>query len=268
MRLPHIVDLFNSLSSQFRVWHSSQGSSLKLKVLIRITLLVSYPVVSDLQPSSYNGAGRGFPNGDEDGYRPPGGRGGRGGRGGGRGGRRDDGGDGGYGGGYGGRRRDDDGEGGGYRGRRRDDDNGEGGGYRGRRRDDDDGEGGGFRGRRRDDDDGEGGGQRGRRREDGEAGENGEIDPDKPKPVTYIPPEPTDNPDEMFTSGIVSGINFNKYDKIEVNVGVSSTCLNVTLVLKCLSLTMINFSRFLGTMPLSTSMHLKKLVSVRCSWRM
>lgn len=200
--------------------------------------------VSASQPS-YNGAGRGYSNGDEDGYRPPGGRGGRGGRGGGRGGRRDDGGDGGYRG-----RRDDDGEGGGYRGRRRDDDDGEsGGGYRGRRRDDDDGEGGGgggyrgrrrdddgegggggYRGRRRDDDDGEGGQSRGRRREDGEGGEDGEVDPDKPKPVTYIPPEPTDNPDEMFRSGITSGINFNKYDKIEVNVSVRFTCWSVTLV--------------------------------------
>ena len=34
----------------------------------------------------------------------------------------------------------------------------------------------------------------------------------------YIPPEPTDNEDEIFASGITSGINFAKYDNIPVKV--------------------------------------------------
>lgn len=34
----------------------------------------------------------------------------------------------------------------------------------------------------------------------------------------YIPPEPTDNEDEIFNSGISSGINFSKYDNIPVRV--------------------------------------------------
>lgn len=185
----------------------------------------------DDSPAPSFGCGRGFVNGnDNDSGSRPGGRGGRGGRGGGggRGGRRDDGegggggwgrddnggGGGGWGsddhgggggGGWGGRR--DDGEDGGFGGGRGGR-GGRGGGRGGRR---EDGEDGGFRGRRRDDENGDGG----RRQENGE---DGELDPDKPKPVTYIPPEPTDDPDEMFRSGISSGINFNKYDKIEVKV--------------------------------------------------
>nr|QFQ59538.1 vasa [Clogmia albipunctata] len=39
----------------------------------------------------------------------------------------------------------------------------------------------------------------------------------KPKEV-YIPPEPTEDEDEIFASGINSGINFEKYDKIPVKV--------------------------------------------------
>lgn len=40
----------------------------------------------------------------------------------------------------------------------------------------------------------------------------------KPEPVTYIPPDPTDNEEEMFGSSISSGINFDKFDHITVKV--------------------------------------------------
>ena len=40
---------------------------------------------------------------------------------------------------------------------------------------------------------------------------------DKPREFS-IPPEPTDNEEEMFATGITSGINFDKYEKIPVNV--------------------------------------------------
>jgi len=40
---------------------------------------------------------------------------------------------------------------------------------------------------------------------------------EKPK-ERYIPPEPTENEDEMFGTGISSGINFEKYEKIQVKV--------------------------------------------------
>ena len=156
-----------------------------------------------------------------------------GGRGGGRGGFRnrddDDGEGGGYGGGRGGgrggfrNRDDDDGEGGGYGG-------GRGGGRGGRRRDDDgDGESGGFRGgrgggrggRRRDDDgDGESGGFRGKREFGGDGGEGGEDGDEeaKPAPVTYIPPEVSNEDSEIFGDNNDVGINFQKYDSIEVKV--------------------------------------------------
>ncbi|EDO27708.1 predicted protein, partial [Nematostella vectensis] len=45
------------------------------------------------------------------------------------------------------------------------------------------------------------------------AGENG-----IPKPVTYVPPTPTEDEEEMFRSTIQQGINFEKYDQIEVLV--------------------------------------------------
>ncbi|KPU73666.1 uncharacterized protein Dana_GF14338, isoform C [Drosophila ananassae] len=134
---------------------------------------------------------------------------------------------------------DEDGEGGGYRGGRREG----GGGYRGRR-DDDDGEerrggrggGGGYNrergerggergerggergGERRDR--GEGGGyERRRRNEDDDLNNNNEYgdDGDK-KREFYIPPEPTNDETEIFSSGITSGINFSKYDNIPVKV--------------------------------------------------
>lgn len=40
---------------------------------------------------------------------------------------------------------------------------------------------------------------------------------EKPREL-YIPPAPTENEDEMFGSGISSGINFDKFDEIKVNV--------------------------------------------------
>lgn len=52
--------------------------------------------------------------------------------------------------------------------------------------------------------------------EDGGGGEDGE-EPRK-KVELYIPPEPTENEEEMFASGISSGINFEKYEKIPVKV--------------------------------------------------
>ncbi|KAH8306702.1 hypothetical protein KR044_007184, partial [Drosophila immigrans] len=106
---------------------------------------------------------------------------------------------------------------GGYRGRRDDGRNGfrehrnDGdGGFRGRRGDGD----GGFRARR---DDGE------RRRREGvgdmnnNQDENGEEGEKKAREF-YIPPEPTNDETEMFSTGILSGINFSKYDNIPVKV--------------------------------------------------
>lgn len=48
-----------------------------------------------------------------------------------------------------------------------------------------------------------------------ELDENGE--PKKP-PVTYVPPEPTNDEQEIFSSSISSGINFDKFDRIAVKV--------------------------------------------------
>ncbi|XP_041984958.1 ATP-dependent RNA helicase vasa [Aricia agestis] len=66
---------------------------------------------------------------------------------------------------------------------------------------------------------GRGGGRdRGDRDEDanGDAmDENGEV---KKPPVTYVPPEPTENETEIFGSTISSGINFDKFDHIAVKV--------------------------------------------------
>nr|CAD7447027.1 unnamed protein product [Timema bartmani] len=116
---------------------------------------------------------------------------------------RDDneGGDGGGGGGFGGRRggyNRDDGDDGGRRGR-----GGGRGGSRGGRNDDGE-NGGGFRSRRKDD-------------ENDGGDDDGEKKDEKPREM-YIPPEPTENEEEMFGDGITSGINFNKYDSIQVKV--------------------------------------------------
>lgn len=50
-----------------------------------------------------------------------------------------------------------------------------------------------------------------------EGGEDGEFNDEKPKEF-YIPPEPSMDEAEVFGQGITSGINFEKYDKIPVNV--------------------------------------------------
>ncbi|XP_047996841.1 ATP-dependent RNA helicase vasa [Leguminivora glycinivorella] len=72
-------------------------------------------------------------------------------------------------------------------------------------------------------------GERGERDADGgeqepELDENGE--PKKP-PVTYVPPEPTDNEDELFGSGISSGINFDNFDNIAVKVSGENPPRNI-----------------------------------------
>nr|XP_036229860.1 ATP-dependent RNA helicase vasa isoform X8 [Bactrocera oleae] len=46
----------------------------------------------------------------------------------------------------------------------------------------------------------------------------GENDGEQKQREFYIPPEPTDNEDEIFNSGISSGINFSKYDNIPVRI--------------------------------------------------
>jgi probable ATP-dependent RNA helicase DDX4 len=45
----------------------------------------------------------------------------------------------------------------------------------------------------------------------------GGMDSDKPR-ETYIPPDPTSDENEMFSNGISAGINFDKFDSIEVKV--------------------------------------------------
>ena len=55
------------------------------------------------------------------------------------------------------------------------------------------------------------------------SGDNAEVtngDEDKKAPVTYVPPEPTTNEQEIFSSSISSGINFDKFDCIAVKVCV------------------------------------------------
>ncbi|XP_024888360.1 ATP-dependent RNA helicase vasa isoform X1 [Temnothorax curvispinosus] len=110
---------------------------------------------------------------------------------------------------------------GGY-GRERDDDND--GGYndsedRGRRRDDNRGGRSGGYGRKRDDDN-DGGyndsEDRGRRRNDGESREGNEDEPKKRE--IYIPPEQPDDEKSLFGNDVSMGINFDKYDAIEVKV--------------------------------------------------
>ncbi|XP_066278962.1 ATP-dependent RNA helicase DDX4-like [Branchiostoma lanceolatum] len=43
------------------------------------------------------------------------------------------------------------------------------------------------------------------------------VDPDRPAPVTYVPPPPPDGEEEIFQT-IAKGINFDKYDEIPVEV--------------------------------------------------
>ncbi|CAH0713272.1 unnamed protein product, partial [Brenthis ino] len=66
---------------------------------------------------------------------------------------------------------------------------------------------------------GRGRGGRGGSRHSGDEGEaiNGDEETKKP-PVTYVPPEPTTNETEIFSSSISSGINFDKFDCIAVKV--------------------------------------------------
>ncbi|XP_076298871.1 ATP-dependent RNA helicase vasa [Lasioglossum baleicum] len=161
-------------------------------------------------------------------------------------------------GGYRGRNRDDDdgnsggrGGRGGYRGRNRDDDDdgnsggrGGRGGYRGgRNRDDNDdgnsggrggyggGRGGGYRGgRNRDNDDDNGGGGYRRtnnygdddngdrpRRKFGGDNDNDDGEGEKKPKEIYIPPELASD-DSLFENGVSVGINFDKYDNIDVRV--------------------------------------------------
>lgn len=78
---------------------------------------------------------------------------------------------------------------------------------------------GGGRGRGRGDRDGGGRREFNNNKGENENGENQEEggEPQKPREF-YIPPEPTDNEEEIFGSGITSGINFAKYDSIPVQV--------------------------------------------------
>jgi hypothetical protein len=48
--------------------------------------------------------------------------------------------------------------------------------------------------------------------------------PPKPREI-YVPPEPTNDEATLFAGGISSGINFDKYDNIQVKV-----CINAFLV--------------------------------------
>ncbi|XP_015438333.1 PREDICTED: ATP-dependent RNA helicase vasa, isoform A [Dufourea novaeangliae] len=124
---------------------------------------------------------------------------------------------GGRGGGRGGRGGD---RGGGFRGR-----GGRGGGFRDKNRDDDDG-GSGYRGN---DDYGDGDndeqhdrGNRPRGKFNGFSDNNDKEEPEKPREV-YIPPElPTDE-NSLFENGVSMGINFDKYDNIEVKVSGENT---------------------------------------------
>lgn len=65
----------------------------------------------------------------------------------------------------------------------------------------------------------DGGGERGRfNRDNGKGGKiQSEFKDEKPKEF-YIPPDPSNDENEIFSQGITSGINFSKYDKIPVNV--------------------------------------------------
>lgn len=85
------------------------------------------------------------------------------------------------------------------------------------RRDRDDNRGGrsGGYGRRKDDDNGYNNSEdRGRRRNDGEVGEDNEPK----KREIYIPPDQPDDENSLFGNDVSMGINFDKYDDIEVKV--------------------------------------------------
>lgn len=56
------------------------------------------------------------------------------------------------------------------------------------------------------------------RDEDGENAEKGADGEDKPKREIYVPPEPSNDEAEIFSSAISAGINFDKFDNIEVSV--------------------------------------------------
>lgn len=47
--------------------------------------------------------------------------------------------------------------------------------------------------------------------------EERKLDPDRPPPVTYVPPEPSEDEKDLFRT-IAQGINFNSYDNIPVEV--------------------------------------------------
>lgn len=72
-----------------------------------------------------------------------------------------------------------------------------------------------------------GGGRGGRHNDGGEDNEAGGDDEMKKPPVTYVPPEPTDNEQEMFSSTISSGINFDKFDRIAVKVSSFYNFFNI-----------------------------------------
>ncbi|XP_033152140.1 ATP-dependent RNA helicase vasa isoform X11 [Drosophila mauritiana] len=157
----------------------------------------------------------------------------RGGKGGCRGGRREEeGGFRGEEGGFGGGRREEEGgsrgEEGGFRGGRREEEGGfcgEGGGFRGRRYENEDGDE--RRGRREGfnqeprgerNERGEAGFERRRRNEDDINNNNDIVEDVQKKREFYIPPAPSNDETEIFSSGIASGINFSKYDNIPVKV--------------------------------------------------
>ncbi|CAB3231703.1 unnamed protein product [Arctia plantaginis] len=52
----------------------------------------------------------------------------------------------------------------------------------------------------------------------GDRNEGSPEDPEKKPPVTYVPPPPTEDENEIFSSTISSGINFDKFDHIAVKV--------------------------------------------------
>ncbi|XP_032573275.1 ATP-dependent RNA helicase vasa isoform X4 [Drosophila sechellia] len=134
---------------------------------------------------------------------------------------------------------------GGFHGGRREEEGGSRsgeGGFRGGRREEGGfcGEGGGFRGRRYENEDGderhgrregfnkeprgernergEAGFERRRRNEDDINNNNDIVEDVQKKREFYIPPAPSNDETEIFSSGIASGINFSKYDNIPVKV--------------------------------------------------
>ncbi|XP_018341944.1 PREDICTED: ATP-dependent RNA helicase vasa isoform X2 [Trachymyrmex septentrionalis] len=113
------------------------------------------------------------------------------------------------------------GKGGGY-GRNRDgsdnDRGGRGGGYGRNRNGDDNDRGGrgGSYGRNRGDDNNDG--ENRRRRRNGDESKEGDDKEEQKKREIYIPPEQPDDENSLFGNDVTMGINFNKYDDIEVKV--------------------------------------------------